>query len=372
MTGMPIMLWREHGCNAYAATDWFYYKCGDALDLNYDIHSTSWYSVEGKSGHECGFFEHFKKNPFGYTINFDPKATYECSVISDLTYDEVLKLDKDKISRGDIIQINFNHASDYIRVVFYCSIKSRSLSVINQGRIIVSDIPKKDTAYVRANLPEMKFLMYPTSINETIGVAMYTKGLSDATVMIVNPNTYKELFGEYEIPSRILYKVTEDAEDELTGLFSGRDYIELTDVKGRNGNNRQVKVIDKIYYLIAAMTFVFVVLNCIVIAYINVTNNKKEYAIMSALGISKSHITKMIAYQLCSVMIRSLVIADIISVIHTDIYLNSINSNSKVMYSMPYAEIIFCNIVILCSCAGVLFLFIRKFWNMVAKEKMRD
>ena len=192
------------------------------------------------------------------------------------------------------------------------------------------------------------------------------------TVLVVSPSTYKELFGENDIPSRVLYKVTKEAENELTSLFAGKSYIKFTDVNEIKQNNRQVQIMDKIYYIITSMSFIFIVLNCLVIAYINVKNNSREYAVMSALGISKHHISRMLAYQLCSVIIISLIISDIFSLIYTSIYLDSMNEISKIKYTMPYSEILVCNILMILSCIVVLLLFIRKFWKSAAKDRLHE
>ena len=192
------------------------------------------------------------------------------------------------------------------------------------------------------------------------------------TVLVVSPSTYKELFGENDIPSRVLYKVTKEAENELTSLFAGKSYIKFTDVNEIKQNNRQVQIMDKIYYIITSMSFIFIVLNCLVIAYINVKNNSREYAVMSAMAISKHHISRMLAYQLCSVIIISLIISDILSLIYTSIYLDSMNEISKIKYTMPYSEILVCNILMILSCIVVLLLFIRKFWKSAAKDRLHE
>lgn len=211
---------------------------------------------------------------------------------------------------------------------------------------------------------------------EIIGVKNNYNGLiptsAMATVLLVNYDTYEEFFGSGDAPSRIFYKVTKDAEDKLTSLFTGKSYINLINVNEAYRNNRQIKVMNIIYYFILMFTFIFVVMNCFVIAYLNVHNNIKEYAIMSALGISRKNISVMIAYQLCTVIVISLVISDIIALIYSNNYMNSLNTYSKTILKMPLAEIILTNVVIVFACVVAFMVFIKKFWKFVAKERMSE
>ncbi|PWJ14653.1 FtsX-like permease family protein [Ruminococcus flavefaciens] len=211
---------------------------------------------------------------------------------------------------------------------------------------------------------------------EIIGVQNNYNGLiptsATATVLLVNFETYEELFGSGYAPSRIFYNVTKEAEDKLTSLFTGKSYINLINVNEAYRNNRQIKVMNIIYCFILIFTFIFVVMNCFVIAYLNVHNNTKEYAIMSALGISRRNISVMIAYQLCTVILISLVVSDIIALICSDHYMNSLNTYSKTILTMPFVEIMLTNVVIVFVCVVAFFLFIKKFWKFVAKERMSE
>lgn len=209
---------------------------------------------------------------------------------------------------------------------------------------------------------------------EIIGVKNNYNGLiptsATATVLLVNYDTYEELFGSGDAPSRIFYKVTKEAENKLTSLFTGKSYINLINVNEAYRNNRQIKVMNIIYFFILIFTFIFVVMNCFVIAYLNVHNNTKEYAIMSALGISRKNISVMIAYQLCTVILISLIISDIISLIYSDNYMNSLNTYSKTILSMPFVEIMLTNVVVVFACVVAFWVFIKKFWKIVSKERM--
>lgn len=195
---------------------------------------------------------------------------------------------------------------------------------------------------------------------------------SSSTVLVVNIPTYKELFGENDIPSRILYIVDDNAKKELTSCFAGKSYIKFTDIGEKKKTNQEIKVMEIINDFITYITFILVVLNCLVIVYINVKNNKKEYAIMSIIGISKYHISKMLALQLCSVILSSLIISDIISFLYTSNYLADLNEISRIKYNMPYSEIVLCNILILLSCFFALSVLISFFWKTTAIKRIHE
>ena len=93
---------------------------------------------------------------------------------------------------------------------------------------------------------------------------------------------------------------------------------------------------------------------------------------MSALGISRKNISVMIAYQLCTVILISLIISDIIALFYSDNYMNSLNTYSKTILSMPFVEIMLTNVVIVFACVVAFRVFIRKFWKIVAKERMNE
>ena len=80
----------------------------------------------------------------------------------------------------------------------------------------------------------------------------------------------------------------------------------------------------------------------------------------------------MIAYQLCIVILISLVVSDIIALICSDHYMNSLNTYSKTILTMPFVEIMLTNVVIVFVCVVAFFLFIKKFWKFVAKERMSE
>lgn len=80
----------------------------------------------------------------------------------------------------------------------------------------------------------------------------------------------------------------------------------------------------------------------------------------------------MIAYQLCTVIVISLVVSYIIALIISYFYMNSLNTYSKTILTMPFAEIILTNGVIILACVVSFRMFIRKFWKIVAKERVSE
>ena len=82
------------------------------------------------------------------------------------------------------------------------------------------------------------------------------------------------------------------------------------------------------------------------------------------------YISVMIAYQLCTVILISLIISDIISLIYSDNYMNSLNTYSKTILSMPFVEIMLTNVVVVFACVVAFWVFIKKFWKIVSKERM--
>lgn len=191
-----------------------------------------------------------------------------------------------------------------------------------------------------------------------------------ANVLVININTYKKMFGERLIPQKIYYKVSNESINEFTALFAGKQFIKLASLDEVRGNNRHLNVCNIISMIILLLTFVFLVINCCVSVYINIQNNIKEYAIMTALGISKCDISIMVIYQVCAVMFSSLLLADCISLFISKRYYENITLTNCMIIEFPYMEMIISNLLFLLTCFILCAFYLHSFWKIATKQRI--
>lgn len=193
-----------------------------------------------------------------------------------------------------------------------------------------------------------------------------------ANVLMINMETYIELFGNDPIPSRIFYKVSKESINELTALFSGKNFVKLTDISQIEGNNRHLKICNYINIFLIMLTFFFLLINSCITAYISIQRNIKEYSIMSAIGISKYNISLMVIYQSCGVILSSLIVSDVLALIITNLYYNELMLLSRIQIPMPYMEIVISNIIVIFACVLICKVFLYHFWNIASNKRLRN
>lgn len=193
-----------------------------------------------------------------------------------------------------------------------------------------------------------------------------------ANVLILNMDTYIKLFGNSPVPSRIFYKVSDESRNELTQLFAEKSFIKLKNISEIKGNNRHLNICSSINLFLIILTFFFLLINCSITAYLTIQRNIKEYAIMSAIGISNWNISIMIIYQVCGVIVSSLVVSDILAFIITSSYYDELLLLSRVHIPMPYSEIIISNIIVIATCILICRAFLSRFWKLASNLKLHN
>lgn len=191
-----------------------------------------------------------------------------------------------------------------------------------------------------------------------------------ANVLIINMETFTEFFGKSPIPSRIFYKVNNDSRNELTTIFAKKDFVKLRDISEIQGNNKHLNICNSINLFIILFTFFFLLINCCITAYISIQRNIREYAIMSAIGISNYNISLMVIYQTCGIIISSLIVSDVLSLIITNLYYDNLMFLSRIQIPMPYMEIIISNLIVIAACALISIVFLNRFWKLTSNWRL--
>lgn len=177
MRGCPLTWWRSSGCNGHSRGDWFYYKLKDNFEVSNDMYSSSWNSVESarlkevdtsdrgiKAYAECiraGLFEYLAIDPYcnaDRNSNGDPRIEYECPYFSDLTYEEVIKLDEKTLSRGDVMQIDLDGNGSYDHSTFvWCTQPEIRLT------FHTINFFAKTLRLINSNIPEARYRVIHTT-----------------------------------------------------------------------------------------------------------------------------------------------------------------------------------------------------------------
>ncbi len=193
-----------------------------------------------------------------------------------------------------------------------------------------------------------------------------------ANVLMINMETFSDLFGKYPVPSRIFYKVNNESRNELIDILAKKDFVKLKDISEIQGNNKYLNICDSINLFIILAAFLFLLINCCITAYISIQRNIREYAIMSAIGISNCNISLMVIYQVCGVIISSLIVSDILALIITDIKYADLTYLSRIQIPMPYMEIIISNLIVISACVLICTGFLNRFWKLASNWRLHN
>lgn len=169
-----------------------------------------------------------------------------------------------------------------------------------------------------------------------------------------------------DIPSTVLFKVTDSDKDKFEKLLSAADFFEVTNLAESIQQEKIEKGQNILYYVGMVFLLIFSVLSCVFTIYIRCLIFEKEYATMNVVGIP-SRFTRGIIIKELFYIILPVIVMSFIAILPVYIYISNLDSGYSVT-RFPIASwsgSCCCVIAIGMICAALL---IKKFDNYLILE----
>lgn len=253
-----------------------------------------------------------QNNIFYSDVNFDTKGRsfyrITLKIVDDTTYNEYLKNARKTDTKGVIVDI-----SSVIKTGSYDSIRTKEEQRINPGEVVdlaLTSFDKSGMSVVKPNeiisLPIEGVVEYDILNNEVnkefINIIM-SESLAKEKL---NFNSFNEMYIKLKNPEMDMDKVID---------FIERKGDKATDVYNKSIDIKNEYINNGLTYI--AMSFILVVLsviNTIVTLIFNILSRKKEFKLLSSVGMTIKQIKKMIAYENYYIIMDSVKLGLIISV----------------------------------------------------------